>query len=87
MVAVDFDHEAREKLIELGLKPLNIDDILDIVELWDPVKQRTAVSSFVYYVKHIEKNAALAERVDSFLEQATRDAMSSVGTKNDGKSK
>ncbi len=87
VVAVDFDHEAREKLIELGLKPLNIDDILDIVELWDPVKQRTAVSSFVYYVKHIEKNAALAERVDSFLEQVTRDAMSSVGTKNDGKSK
>lgn len=68
--ALGFTASARERLAALGLKPLDVDDMLQIVGLWDPVKQRTAVSSFVYYLRHVEKNTALAERVDAFLRDA-----------------
>ncbi len=40
-----------------------------IVDLWDPLKQRTAVASLTYYVTNVEKNSALAERL-AFLEAA-----------------
>jgi hypothetical protein len=38
--------------------------------MWDPLKQRTAVASLVYYVTNIEKNSALAERLAAFLNTA-----------------
>lgn len=70
VVAVGFRNGVRESIEGLGLKPLNTDDLLRIVELWDPLKQRTAVASLVYYARHVEKNMSLSERIDNFLEQA-----------------
>jgi len=69
-VALEFAAGARQAIEALGLKALGVSDLLGIVDLWDPVKQRTAVSSFVYYVKHVEKNASLGRRLDVFLREA-----------------
>ena len=41
--------------------------MIRIVELWDPLKQRTAVSSLLYYAKHVEKNSSLSERIETFI--------------------
>jgi hypothetical protein len=49
-----------------------LDDLVRIVGLWDLLKQRTAVSSLVYYARHVEKNSSLAERIDAFLETAAK---------------
>ena len=38
-----------------------------IVSLWDPVKQRIAVSSFLYYAAHVEKNSSLVQRIRDFI--------------------
>ncbi len=73
VAALGFDGDARERVGALGLVPLDLDDLLRIVGLWDPVKQRVAVASFVYYAKHVEKNSSLASRIDAFLEQAARE--------------
>jgi len=74
VAALGFRQDARKRIEDLNLKPLTVDDMLQIVELWDPLKQRTAVSSVVYYARHVEKNSALAKRLDEFLEQAARAA-------------
>jgi hypothetical protein len=65
--ALGFEDGVRDAIESLGLKPLDVQDMLRIVELWDPLKQRTAVASFVYYVRHVEKNSSLARRVDEYL--------------------
>jgi hypothetical protein len=67
VAALGFNDGVREKLAAMGLIPLDKADLLRIVELWDPVKQRTAVSSFVYYARHVEKNFSLIERVEAFI--------------------
>lgn len=69
--ALGFEDGAREAVEALGVKALDPDDMLRIVELWDPLKQRTAVTSLVYYVTHVEKNSALAERLGAFLDAAS----------------
>ncbi|HYT92183.1 MAG TPA: hypothetical protein VEL76_25940 [Gemmataceae bacterium] len=71
VVALGFEAGAREAIEALGTRALDTDDLLEAVSLWDPLKQRTAVQSMVYYVKHVEKNAALAKRLDAFLAQET----------------
>ena len=38
-----------------------------------PLEQRTAVSSVVYYARHVEKNTVLAGRIEAFLAQAARE--------------
>jgi hypothetical protein len=53
------------------LRALDSDDLLRIVQLWDPLKQRTAAQSMVYYVKHVEKNGPLGKRLDAFLAKQT----------------
>jgi hypothetical protein len=68
--ALGFDAGAREAVEGLGLKALDVYDMARIVELWDPLKQRTAVASLVYYVRNVEKNSALAERLAGFLNTA-----------------
>jgi hypothetical protein len=68
VVALGFVDEARQMIEDLGVKPLDINDLLRIVELWDPLKQRTAISSLIYYARHVEKNSSLAERIEKFLE-------------------
>jgi hypothetical protein len=67
IAALGFAEGVREKIEELGLRAVNLDNLLEIVELWDPMKQRTAVASMVYYVSHVEKNSALKLRLNSFL--------------------
>lgn len=69
LVTLGFEGEARDSIEGLGLIPLDIEDLQRIVSLWDPLKQRTSVSSFVYYIKHVEKNSSLSERIDEFLQK------------------
>jgi len=70
VVAMGFRSDVRGQIEDIGLKPLNKSDLLRIVELWDPLKQRTAIASLVYYARHVEKNISLSERIDLFLKQA-----------------
>ena len=80
VAALDFAEGVREALLEQGAEPLSQGDMVRIATLWDPVKQRTAVASFIFYAKHIEKNAALSDRLVRFLKdrdnewRASRDA-------------
>lgn len=67
VVALGFEPGTVEAIEGLGLRALDTDDILLIVALWDPMKQRTAVQSMLYYVKHVEKNAPLTQRLEEFL--------------------
>ena len=68
--ALGFEKGVREAIEDLGVKALDSDDMLRIVEMWDPVKQRVAVTSFLYHIHHVEKNSALANRAAVFLEAA-----------------
>lgn len=70
VTALGFQDGVRQLIEDIGLKPLDVDDLLRIVELWDPLKQRTAVASLVYYARHVEKNSSLFERIDDFLSKA-----------------
>jgi hypothetical protein len=70
VIALGFEEGVREEVEALGVKPLDRDDLLRIVELWDPLKQRTAVQSLVYYAQHVEKNSTLTGRVMAFLDKA-----------------
>lgn len=73
VVALGYGEGARSLIESIGVKALDIADLLRIVELWDPLKQRTAVASFVYYARHVEKSSSLAERIDEFLANAVRE--------------
>lgn len=70
VVALNFRDGVRELIEDIGVKSINTEDLLRIVELWDPLKQRTAVASLVYYARHVEKNSSLAERIEAFLTAA-----------------
>ena len=70
LVALGFEEGAREAVEALGIKPVDVDDLLNVVELWDPLKQRTATSSLIYYARHVEKNSSLATRIEAFLKDA-----------------
>lgn len=72
--ALGFEEGVREAIESRGLRALDVQDMLRIVEMWDPLKQRTAVASFIYYVRHVEKNSSLAARLDEFLEAAAKEA-------------
>jgi hypothetical protein len=71
LVALGFKDGADEIVINMGLRALDLQGLIQIVDLWDPLKQRTAVSSLIYYAKHIEKNSSLAERVEEFVTNAS----------------
>lgn len=73
IAALGFEENVRETLDAMGLISLDTVDLLRIVELWDPIKQRTAVSSFIYYAQHVEKNSSLTERIDVFLARAAEE--------------
>lgn len=70
VAALKIDGDCRDGLKKLALKSIDLDSMRSIVELWDPVKQRIAVTSLLYYVSHVEKNSALQTRLDKFLEEA-----------------
>ena len=69
VVAEDFASDVRAQIEELGLHPLSRLDLLQIVSLWDPLKQRAALNAFQWVVVHKEQNSGLIERVRAFLEQ------------------
>jgi hypothetical protein len=71
VAALGFDDDARQAVTNMGLIPLDRATMLQIVELWDPIKQRTAVTSFAYYASHVEKNSSLSDRLAAFLTEAT----------------
>ncbi|MGP4666471.1 hypothetical protein [Agrobacterium pusense] len=70
VAALAYAEGVRQELEEIGVIPIDRTDMVRIVELWDPLKQRTAVASFVYYASHIEKNSSLAERIQTFLKDS-----------------
>lgn len=67
IAALGFKEGVREQLVGMGLRAVDREDMLRIVELWDPLKQRTAVASLAYYARHVEKNSSLGDRVERFL--------------------
>lgn len=67
IAALGFKDGVREQVVGMGLRAVDRDDMLRIVELWDPLKQRTAAASLAYYARHVEKNSSLGERVERFL--------------------
>ena len=73
IAALGFADGVRRQLDALGVLSLDRDDMLRTVALWDPLKQRTALSSFIYYARHVEKNSALAGRIERFVDQAVRE--------------
>jgi hypothetical protein len=70
VAALQFADGVRTTIEELELRALSIDDLIRIVDLWDPLKQRVAVSSLNYYFRHVEKNSSLFKRLEKFLEKA-----------------
>jgi hypothetical protein len=74
VVALEFEDGVRGTLEGMGLKALTTADLLKIVELWDPLKQRTAVASFVYYARRVEKNSSLASRIERFVKEMSTQA-------------
>lgn len=68
IVAEDFATGVREQIEELGLHPLSRNEVLQIVSLWDPLKQRAALNAFQWVVVHKEQNSGLIDRVREFLE-------------------
>lgn len=67
IVSEDYVEGARESISALGINPLSRLDLLHIVSLWDPLKQRNALNAFQWAVVHKEQNSGLIERVNVFL--------------------
>lgn len=70
VAALGFSEGVRERLELIGVRSLDIGDMRRSVALWHPLKQRAAISSLIYYVRHVEKSAALAKRIEAFLDSA-----------------
>lgn len=70
VVGQGFEDGAREIIIEAGIKPIDIEDLIRLVELWDPAKQQIAIASFEYYAAHVEKNHTLKSRLREFIDTA-----------------
>lgn len=68
IIAEDFQDGVRDKIAALGLHPLSRTDVLRIVSLWDPLKQRAALNAFQWVVVHKEQNSGLIDRVQAFLD-------------------
>lgn len=68
VVADCFDDEARTSLKTKGLIALSREEMANVVTLWDPMKQRIAAQSYLYYASHVEQNAALTARVKAFFD-------------------
>lgn len=68
MVAESFTPGAKNLLADKGLKALSLNDLINLVSIWDPMKQRIAAQSYLYYASHVEQNAALTGRVKEFIQ-------------------
>lgn len=67
VVAEDFADGVRDAIKKLGLNPLSLGDLVQIVSLWDPVRQRAALNAFQWVVVQKEQNTGLIDRVNEFL--------------------
>ena len=67
VVARSFTADARVDLEAQGARTLDLEELIRLVSLWDPLKQRAAVNSFSYYVHHIQQNSRLGGRLRRFL--------------------
>lgn len=67
VVAEEFREGAREIIEQLEAIPLSRADLVRIVSLWDPLKQRAALNAFQWVVVHREQNGPLIRRVQDFL--------------------
>lgn len=67
VIAEDFRNGVRANIEALGLHSLTRTDVLRIVSLWDPLKQRAALNAFQWAVVHKEQNSGLIARVQDFL--------------------
>lgn len=67
LIAADIQDQAKIELLESGVTPLTLEDLIRIVQMWDPAKQRIAIKSMVYYAEHVEQNSVLVDRLDRFL--------------------
>ncbi len=70
VTALGFQDGLREQVETLGIRPMDRRDLLSIVDLWDPAKQRIAVASMDYYFRRIERKSALVQRFGRFLADA-----------------
>jgi len=68
VIAEDFHEGVRERIYSVGLKPLTKEDILAIVSMWDPLKQRAALNAFQWVIVHKEQSTPLIERFNKFLD-------------------
>jgi len=71
VVALSFDDGVRGAPKSEGVHPLDHDDLLQIVSLWDSAKQRIAASSLMYCFQHVEKHTSLVDRLTKFLDGVT----------------
>lgn len=69
--AISFGDGVRAQLESLGLQALDLEDVQRALALWDTIKQRIAITSLFYYIRHVEKNSALIKRVEEFVDAAT----------------
>ena len=67
VVAEAVDESARQELVAKGITALSRAELIKLVSLWDPMKQRIAAQSYLYYASHVEQNAALTGRVKDLL--------------------
>lgn len=68
LVGEDFHDGVREKAKAKGLKPLSKDDLITIVDMWDPLKQRAAINAFHWVIAHKEQSTPLITRFKAFLD-------------------
>lgn len=68
VVAEAFTDDAKQRFTDKGLHALSRADLINLVAIWDPMKQRIAAQSYLYYASHVEQNAALTSRVKAFIE-------------------
>ena len=71
VVAESFTDDARQQFIDKGLHSLSRDDLINLVAIWDPMKQRIAAQSYIYYASHVDQNSALTARVKAFIESVS----------------
>jgi hypothetical protein len=74
VAALSFEDAASDYLRGVGVRPVDLDGLRELVELWDTLKQEAALSAFTYYVHHIEKNKHLIDRLGEFTSAHAGDA-------------
>ncbi|MCP4757597.1 MAG: hypothetical protein GY866_42610 [Proteobacteria bacterium] len=67
LIAQSFHPKVKTAAAGLGLRALDLDDLIRIVGLWDPAKQKIAAESMLYYAAHVEKNSVLINRLRLFI--------------------